>query len=602
MNRALLLLCLASCAKPSGNLSAGTFPVEVTEPEAVDAGPPDAGSLLDRCIAAPAYSCFPFDLNACTSSAAITTCVENAGSDCTVVRGCYRARADGGVPFAAAPYGTGVKDVAGPFSVNTTDGVFSFEAQWTGDESHVFLAHSTASSALFTNSIGPLLDASPRNVHYFFSWRGAKPAAFDGVVAGWRQAINARADREHWLTHVHFLTSSLDGVPGWVGQMMAYRWSSSFDAGSPWYRNVNGPVGFAIDRQQRIRELGMLGTVQTDELVYLANEVKGFEYERALTRRLAAEQGVTVVTLADKKTVHDTLDVDVTIPTLAGYDTLEADLALECPGHLHGNCGAWDYLSHLWLCDSPVAEPDGGTSWTCDQELARWITAYWSETRHVTDISQQLAALAPGQRHLRFWASGQFDDGTGTGQGSAYRPTDYLVTLKLRFSNRAKGARPVELIPLWRGGDWNDGYNATKQPLDVAVPADAKKVELAFIVTGHGGVAGTNCAEFCDHQHRFTVNGAPFAKTFPEAQSFSGCAERVDEGVTPNQFGTWYYGRGGWCPGHDVPPVVFDVTSSVTKGANNTLTYSTTYNNAPLTAGQGAQGNIVLSSWLVIWK
>lgn len=601
MKRALLLFLFVSCAKPAGNFSSGVRGVEVVDAGEVDAGF-DAGTMLDRCIASPSLRCFPFDLNACAASEAVTACVEAAAGDCTVTRGCYRALVDGGVPFVTGASGIGVKDLAGNFTVPTTDGVFDLQTQWTGGESYVFLAYTSASSALFGNDIGPLLDASPHGVHYFFSWKGTKPAAFDTVRTSWLQAINARADREYWLAHVHFLTTSLETVPGWVGQMMTYRWSSAFDAGSPYFKNLNGPVGFAIDRSQRIRELGMLGTIQTDELAYLANHVQGFEYEVALNQRLAAEQGVQVVTLADRQTVHDTADFDVTLPDLASFDTLETDLAFECPAHLPGNCGAWDYLSHLWLCDSPVAQPDGGTSWTCDQELARWITSYWSETRHVTDVSQQLAALSAGPHHLRFWASGQFDDGAGTGQGTHYRPTDYIVTLKLRFSTKNKGIKPVQLIPLWSGGDWNSGYDATKLPIDVAVPSDAAKVELAFIVTGHGGVSGTGCAEFCDHQHHFTVNGAPFVKDFPEAQSGDGCAQRIDEGVTPNQFGTWYYGRGGWCPGTDVPPVVFDVTSAVTKGANNTLTYSTTYQNAPLSSAAGAQGNIVLSSWLVIWK
>lgn len=607
MKRALLVLLFVSCAKPAGNLDPIGGPVDGgVDAGEVDAGQPDAGSLLERCVNSGAYSCFPFDLNQCTSSATVASCVQDAGTDCTRARGCYVAQVDGGIAFSSGPYGTGIKDVAGPFSVATTDGVFDFEQQWSGGESYVFLAYSSASSALFGGGITALLNASPGNVHYFFSWKGTKPANFDSTVASWKTTITARADRDHWLSHVHFLTGNLESQPNWIGSMMTFRWSSGFDAGSPYYRNVNGPVGFAIDRFQRIRELGMLGTIQTDSLTYLANHPLGFEYEVGLRDRLAAEEGVQVLTLADKQTVHDTADFDVTIPDLANFDTLETDLSFECPGHLPGNCGAWDYLSHLWVCDSPVAQADGGTSWTCDKELTRWITSYWTETHHVTDISQQLAALSPGQHHLRFWASGQFDDGTGTGQGSAYRPTDYIVSLSLRFSTKHKGIKPVQLVPLWTGGDWNNTYNASKSPIDVAIPSDAAKVELAFIVTGHGGVSDTGCSEFCNHQHHFTVNGSPFVKDFPEAQTGNGCAQRIDEGVTPNQFGTWYYGRGGWCPGTDVPPVVFDVTNKVTKGANNTVTYSTTYNNQPLPptadGGVNGQGNIVLSSWLVIWK
>ncbi|MEZ4405159.1 MAG: peptide-N-glycosidase F-related protein [Polyangiales bacterium] len=57
-----------------------------------------------------------------------------------------------------------------------------------------------------------------------------------------------------------------------------------------------------------------------------------------------------------------------------------------------------------------------------------------------------------------------------------------------------------------------------------------------------------------------------FVRDFPEAQSPDGCANRVSEGVIPNQHGTWYFGRGGWCPGLDVAPWVVDVTSQARPG------------------------------------
>jgi len=573
-----------------------------TEQDQPDTSP----SLLDRCTESSASNCLLFDLDACASHENITSCVEDAGDDCTVARSCFVTLADDGVAFSTGPYGTGVKDIAGPFSLETTDGIFDFQRQWTGIDSHVFLAHTSRSTSLFGSSIKALLDASPPNVHYFFGWKGNKPDGFDDTEIAWKEHIATRDDADTWLTRVHFLTTNFETAPGWIGEMMAYRWSSKFDPGSQYYRNVNGPVGFAIDRFQRIRELGMLGTVQSDSRPYLANHPKGYDFEADLQRRLDSEKNVTTVVLADRQTVHDTADFDVVIPDLSGFDTLEVDLALDCPGHLPGNCGAWDYLSHMWVCDSPTSEPGGDVEWNCDRELARWITSYWTETRHVTDISQQLAALKPGPQHIRFFANGQFDDGHGDGVGSHYRPTDYIVSLSLRFSARQKGEKPVALIPLWTGGDWNEGYNATKLPIGVEVPSDTKRVELAVLVTGHGGVAVTNCAEFCNHQHHFTVNGTPYLQEFPEAQASQGCTKRVDEGVTPNQFGTWYYGRGGWCPGTDVPPALFDVTDSVTKGASNTFEYHTTFRGDPLKArtdgGVNNQGNIVLSSWVVLWK
>jgi len=31
-----------------------------------------------------------------------------------------------------------------------------------------------------------------------------------------------------------------------------------------------------------------------------------------------------------------------------------------------------------------------------------------------------------------------------------------------------------------------------------------------------------------------------------------GCADKVREGVTPNEHGTWQFGRMGWCDGQEV--------------------------------------------------
>jgi hypothetical protein len=169
----------------------------------------------------------------------------------------------------------------------------------------------------------------------------------------------------------------------------------------------------------------------------------------------------------------------------------------------------------------------------------------------------------------------------------------------LRFSNKGRGMRPVEAIPLWQGGDWNANYDAMHAPISVNVPSGLRKVELYTLVTGHGGVQPTNCAEFCNHEHRFAVGGMEHIINFPESQTSDGCADRVNEGVVPNQHGTWYYGRGGWCPGLDVAPHSFDVTGNVTSGAMNELRYTTRFQGRPVSA---SLGNIVLSSYLVYWQ
>jgi hypothetical protein len=428
-------------------------------------------------------------------------------------------------------------------------------------------------------------------VHYVFGPLDDLPA-FEAVRRRWTSELTQlpEADRRHWLPRVHFLLAPVDVLEGWVGDMMRAR-----RANPPRYLG-NGLTAFAIDREQRIREVGMLGRLGSSGVVpdlrLLAKEAEAFNFEHQREQRLAAEPNVRVVTVATRQTAYDRIDADVMLPTaaeLSAYDTLEVDLTMDCPGHTNATCGAWDYLSHLYQC-TPATGADGGADWRCDRELARWITTYWREGRWVTDISYQLAALQPGGPvHLRWTASGQFDP----------RRTDYITTLSLRFSTRGKATRPVQATPLWTGGRLDMAYDGLQAPKQVMVPADAVKVELVTLLTGHGGVMPTNCAEFCNHEHLFGVNGMTTRQAFPEAQTSNGCLERVDEGVVPNQHGTWYFGRGGWCPGQDVAPVAFDVTQAIRKGELNTLTYQARFGGQPITQHLG---NVVLSSWLVVWR
>lgn len=513
-------------------------------------------------------------------------------------------------PFATGPYGTAVRDLADDFTVPTQDGDWSFRARWTGEDSHVFLLYAPRaivypngqdySAGLFRGSILDLIDRSPRNTHYFFGWLSDEPG-FQSVRDRWLGEIDtlSEKDRAWWRAHVHFITPRVRDLPNWIGRMISSRAVNMLP-----YKRYD-PLQFAIDRRQRIREVGMLGRLVQNgivtELPLLANEPTYYEWEWArdeAQRRSTA----TVVSLARAQVAHDTIDTDVDLPDatmMSTFDTLEVDLSMECPNHRDGECGAWDYLSYLWVCDPRAPDPDAGASpdagdagpqWTCNREIARWITTYWREGRWVTDISGMLPFLRRGGRtHFRWNASGQFDP----------RRTDYTVTLSLRFANRNRGMRPVDAVPLWTGGDWNAMYDSRHPPQRVMIPADVRKVELYTLTTGHGGVQPTNCAEFCDHQHHFTVNGAEHVQSFPEARSMDGCAARVDAGVVPNQHGTWYFGRGGWCPGLDVAPWIVDVTGEVRRGMENELRYTTTYGNRPVSAGLG---NIVLSSYLVFWR
>jgi hypothetical protein len=289
---------------------------------------------------------------------------------------------------------------------------------------------------------------------------------------------------------------------------------------------------------------------------------------------------------------------------------------LNCTNHTDDSCGAWDYISDLRLCAAPSSGgTDGGVDSgagdassdaiadatadsgppppVCTTEIARWITSYWREGRWVTDISGMLPFLqAGGHQTFRWYAQHQWSP----------RAVPYVVSLSLRFSNAARGMRPVAALPLWtQGGALDSTYDSRHPPVMFDVPAGTRKVEIYSLITGHGSQT-SQCAEFCNHTHHFAINGGTdHTLAFPEAQTMLGCATRVNEGIVPNQFGTWYFGRGGWCPGSDVRPYIADVTSEAHIGAANQATYHALIGTTPPVTGR-SYGNIDLSAYVVLWQ
>ena len=117
--------------------------------------------------------------------------------------------------------------------------------------------------------------------------------------------------------------------------------------------------------------------------------------------------------------------------------------------------------------------------------------------------------------------------------------------IRFRLRNTGKETRPAETVLVHNANrGFNDTYNDGFAPFTFTPPAGTTKVEIATIISGHGQDDG-NCAEWCNHQHEFTVNGqTPHLRNFPgEAGVAHRCADMVDEGVVPGQWGNWTPGR-----------------------------------------------------------
>ncbi|MCZ7587037.1 MAG: peptide-N-glycosidase F-related protein [Deltaproteobacteria bacterium] len=475
---------------------------------------------------------------------------------------------------------------AADFTVPTTNGDWNFKEHWTGCETYLFIQDRPRQTSgwpipLWDRDVDTFLDRLPDNAHVFFVTIWPEEADREEALAAMMETVDAylekltQDERDRWWHRIHYVTDAASALDGWLGEIM-----------------TNPSWGVGIDRFQRVRYIGSYADYSrydsnkgwfAPNLAMAANEPVYYNFESDRDERMTAE-GAEVVTLFDGDELSDPGwagargYAEVALPDdMDSFDALELDLYLGCVGTgEYGTCPAWDYIVELYLCDKD--DPD-----TCDMEIGRWITTYHREGRWAHDISAMLPLLADG----------------GTRRFAFYTQQPYEVRLDLRFYERAKGPRPVETTYLFSGGAFDANYNTDRDPVVVSIPEDAAKVELAVVISGHGQVSPGNCAEFCKTTHHFYVNGEENVVEFPEAGTNTGCMDQVADGAVPNQYGTWWYGRSGWCPGKEVPMRMIDVTAQVTPGGDATFEYEGLYGGDAYT-GSGA--DIRLDSWVVVSK
>jgi hypothetical protein len=498
------------------------------------------------------------------------------------------------IPFDASASWSDMDNLAGDLTVETTEGEWTLSDHWTGCDSYLFLNLYNSSGYTYTDELlgsdlEEWLEASPRDVHYFFlSYEQTSSAILDDVEEAADQVEDALEDldkelAEHWRDRIHFVTETAWTAGGLGTVLQNY---------GLWH------VG--IDRYQYLREVGLMYDAASSFNPYAlwlwGKEAEYYNFVVARDEAMAAEEDVTVLRAFDAEYLSDGSwsgtrgSATVTFPdakTMATFDTMELDLTMECTGHPEPEyCGEWDYLVYAYLCDAddPATEEDESTS--CP-ELGRFITTYARPGRWVLDVTPYLAWLQDGgDRTVQFW----------TVQG-------YDITLDIRLSNRGVGDRPYEIEYLWSGGTLNDQYNTNHEALVITPPEDATRAAIVATISGHGYSSDAEyCGEFCNHENHFTVNGgSTYTKDHPEASTAHGCAETVSEGTVPNQWGTWVYGRGGWCPGLQVDQWVQDITADLTFGEENTLEYSVTIDGVE-PYDTSTDGRIDMTSYIVYYK
>ena len=464
--------------------------------------------------------------------------------------------------------GNGRMDKVTHFSLATLDGTWSFRNEWNGYDVYLFLFKYTDTSGNsntgdWAGNPGPLIRNLPDNTHLFY---GSYDNSYHNDVTSRRTAvINALNPDEElkWQDRIHYIDQDASTISGGLGDLI----------------NSWGALSYGIDRFQRARETGSLyaWTSSSNDHTHWAYEPRMYNYE-FMSEIRESDPGVHVVTIMNEQwhsggwsSGYTTTTEEISISlanNIDNYDTLEVFHEHGCEDRrnrynkgdgTYGGCHEWDYLAYLKICDR-------NDSSSCGTEFMRWITTYGREGRWLTDISPYLFMLQENDSRIFKYQ--------GANKG--------LMTIKLLFSDWNIGERSSSGEQVFTGGQFNGQYNnesSYKRQHNFTAPVDYYSVKIVATITGHGfDQDQANCAEFCDHQHHYYLNGNHAYEWHPIVHNNEGCEDEVDNGVTANQFGSWPFGRAGWCAGQDVKQWTYDITDWIDNTTTNNLEYKGLYN------------------------
>jgi len=470
--------------------------------------------------------------------------------------------------------------LAGDFTLETTDGPWVFSEEHTGCESYIFISYGATDygNELWASVPDGFYLDGPRNAHYFLGTYETDPAAITARLATMQAALDegfgfhgiAEEERAFWRERIHLVTQPMDEAGGSVGELL----------------RATPRFTLAIDRAQHFDPLGSLSEIRGGGFVpnigAAAWHPHWYNYLYELEAGLAADIETTVLPLVPAETLTERIfERTVSLPgDMGAFDTLELDVQVHCFLDPAG-CSEWDRIAHVFLCTAEGEEACAET-----RELVRWITPYSrpGRRRWVMDASALLPLMsAGGEQTFRIVMGPEWEEAT-----------EREITINLRLADR-RDEEPLTAELAFTGGAFDATYNEGREPFVTTIPADATKVEVVAIISGHGQTDGDGCAEWCNHVHTFTANESEHVIDFEgQAGQPQGCAERSAEGVVPGQWGNWAPLRAGWCPGLPVEMHRVDVTADVTPGEEATFTYRGSFD-----GGEPRGGRLSFSAYVV---
>jgi hypothetical protein len=511
------------------------------------------------------------------------------------------------------PYSDERFGLVGPMTIQTRNsGTWRIADEWDGESTYLFIflqKQNSYMSSLWNQNVGRLLDATPAETHIFF---GSYDSDWANDINGMESRVNSyynnqQAVKQDWIdSNVHYVNQQAWFVQGSLNDVIN-DWSKFY---------------YGIDRFQQWREIGSLsnwaGTFGVNyRFDYIGKEPQMWNEEFIVESR-RYDPAVTVVDVWSSERHnggwgggHSSYN-NGTLPnasTMLTFNTVEVYMHHACSEHRdrygidddgdgntdrYGGCHEWDYDQRLNICS------EAGNHSTCGTEFVRYVTTYGREGRWLTDVSPYLfMLLGGGQTEFRYSGA----------NGGWFNISIYLSTWE------DDGLRPTDAEWAFGGGAFRGEYNNAsryKRFHDLNLSSGVEKVTITASITGHGfGKDNANCAEFCNHEHRYLMNGHDVQEDHPMAGNSTvdidneGCAKEVDAGTVANQYGSWPYGRAGWCAGQDVKQWTWDITDWVDfSGGPNTLQYAGLYdgvNYIPQDEQSGANQDIRVASYVVYW-
>lgn len=223
------------------------------------------------------------------------------------------------------------------------------------------------------------------------------------------------------------------------------------------------------------------------------------------------------------------------------YSNIEMRITLSCPT---GGCDPWDRFANVSVFNNG--------EWF---EIGRYITPYGKACGWLADVSDYRNMLKDTVIIKSF-----IDTWTNPG---------WLVKLDFEFTAGITLYDNIKVENLWYNENlvYGDAINPPVLPvINKTVDLNSQIVKFKMVNTGHGQGNTDNAAEFSQKIHSLFVNGV---ETNTHLLWRSNCATNP---CSP-QSGTWQYNRAGWCPGADVLPVFFDLTTITSPGQSIDLEY-----------------------------